>query len=345
MSIIEKAVERLEKLKRAASEAEPETVGQEPVEAKAAPQTPPEPASVAQAQPAASTQAKPPVAHEAAMQLESKAAEAHREPATPSRSSRVIEIDLNHLAKAGMVTPDNPKSMLAEECRVIKRPLIQNARGMGAADIKNANLIMITSSLPGEGKTFNAINLAMSMAMELDYTVLLVDADFSRSTVLSSLGLPREKGLMDVLSGDVDDLASVILRTNVEKLSLLPAGMPHERATELIASEAMARMLDEIATRYRDRIVVFDSPPLLATTEARALASRMGQIVVVVEADRTSRGALNSALATIESCPVKLLLLNKLRHGGAESLYGYGYGYGYGHGDPEGSNQTAGAPA
>lgn len=338
MSIIEKAVERLEKLKRAASEAEPESAGQEgsaaPTTAQRAPQAQ---VSTAQATPAA--------AEEQPLQLESQPVEVSPEPVRPSRVSRIIEIDLHHLAKAGMVTPDNPKSMLAEECRVIKRPLIQNARGNSAADIANGNLIMITSSLPGEGKTFNAINLAMSMAMELDYTVLLVDADFSRPTVLSSLGLPREKGLMDVLTGEVDDLSSVILRTNVEKLSLLPAGMPHQRATELIASEAMARMLDEIATRYHDRIIVFDSPPLLATTEARVLASRMGQIVVVVEADRTSRGALNSALATIESCPVKLLLLNKLRHGGAESLYGYGYGYGYGHGDPEGSKQTVGASA
>lgn len=343
MSIIEKAVERLEKLKRAASEAEPESAGQEgsaaPTTAQRAAQ-----AQVSTAQ-VSTAQATPAAAEEQALQLESQPVEVSPEPVRPSRVSRIIEIDLHHLAKAGMVTPDNPKSMLAEECRVIKRPLIQNARGNSAADIANGNLIMITSSLPGEGKTFNAINLAMSMAMELDYTVLLVDADFSRPTVLSSLGLPREKGLMDVLTGDVDDLSSVILRTNVEKLSLLPAGMPHQRATELIASEAMARMLDEIATRYHDRIIVFDSPPLLATTEARVLASRMGQIVVVVEADRTSRGALNSALATIESCPVKLLLLNKLRHGGAESLYGYGYGYGYGHGDPEGSKQTVGASA
>jgi protein-tyrosine kinase len=338
MSIIEKAVERLEKLKRAASEAEPESAGQE---GSAAP-TPTQQAPQGQAPKAQATRA---AAEEQPLQLESQPVEVSPEPVRPSRVSRIVEIDLHHLAKAGLVTPDNPKSMLAEECRVIKRPLIQNARGNGAADIANGNLIMITSSLPGEGKTFNAINLAMSMAMELDYTVLLVDADFSRPTVLSSLGLPREKGLMDVLTGEVDDLSSVILRTNVEKLSLLPAGMPHQRATELIASEAMARMLDEIATRYHDRIVVFDSPPLLATTEARVLASRMGQIVVVVEADRTSRGALNSALATIESCPVKLLLLNKLRHGGAESLYGYGYGYGYGHGDPEGSKQTVGASA
>lgn len=250
-------------------------------------------------------------------------------PAVPLHSARLIEIDLDRLAKMGMVTPDKPKSTVAEEFRVIKRPIISNAKGLGAAPVEKGNLIMVTSSLPGEGKSFSAINLAISMAMELDFTVLLVDADFSRPSVLNRLGLPPEKGLMDVLAGDVADLGDVILRTNIEKLRILPAGMPHARATELIASAAMAKLLAEAASRYRDRIIVFDSPPLLATTEARVLATHMGQVVMIVEADRTTTGAVEHALSTIESCPVKLMVLNKFR-GHMTGLYGYGYGYGYG---------------
>ena len=144
------------------------------------------------------------------------------------------------------------------------------------------------------------------------------------------LGLPPERGLMDVLAGDVTDLSDVLLRTNIEKLSILPAGMPHQRATELLASENMNRLLKQIASRYSDRIVVFDSPPLLVTTESRVLATHMGQIVLVVESERTTHSSVKQALATIESCPIKLMMLNKSRHSGPGSYYGYGYGYGYG---------------
>lgn len=244
--------------------------------------------------------------------------------------SRMAQIDLQALARAGMVTPDLPRSAIAEEYRVIKRPLLRNATATGAAAIENGNLIMVTSALPGEGKTFSAINLAISMAMELDYTVLLVDADVSRPSVLKQLGLPPERGLMDVLAGDVTDLSDVLLRTNIEKFSILAAGMPHPRATELLASESMNRLLEQIAHRYADRVIVFDSPPLLVTTESRVLATHMGQIVLVVEAERTTHATLKQALATIENCPVKLMVLNKSRQRGPGSYYGYAYGYGYG---------------
>ena len=244
--------------------------------------------------------------------------------------SRTVHIDLAMLAAKGMVTPDQPRTAIAEEFRVIKRPLLRNATDTGPARITNANLIMVTSAMPGEGKTFSAINLAISMAMELDYTVLLVDADVSRPSVFRQLGLPPERGLMDVLAGEVTDLSDVLLRTNIEKLSILPAGMPHQRATELLASENMNRLLKQIASRYSDRIVVFDSPPLLVTTESRVLATHMGQVVVVVESERTTHSSVKQALATIESCPIKLMMLNKSRHSGPGSYYGYGYGYGYG---------------
>ena len=140
--------------------------------------------------------------------------------------------------------------------------------------------------------------------------------------------LAPERGLMDILSGEVDDLSDVLLRTNIEKLTLLPAGMPHARATELLASEAMTQLLEQMSNRYPDRIIIFDSPPLLVTTESRVLATHMGQIVMVVEAERTTHSTVRQALATIENCPVKLMVLNKSRERGPGSYYGYGYGYG-----------------
>lgn len=240
--------------------------------------------------------------------------------------SREVSIDLVRLATMGMVTPDRPRSSIAEEYRLIKRPILKNVIDGGAS---NNKLIMVTSSLPGEGKSFTAINLAISVAMELDHTVLLVDADVSKPSVLKVMGLQPERGLMDVLAEGNYDLSSSLLRTNIPKLSILPAGMPHERATEFLASDAMNRLLEDMASRYSDRVIIFDSPPLIPTTEARVLATHMGQIVMVVEAGRTTNGVLKQALGTIEACPIKLMVLNKARDGGPGGYYGYGYGYGH----------------
>jgi receptor protein-tyrosine kinase len=182
---------------------------------------------------------------------------------------------------------------------------------------------MVTSSLPGEGKTFVALNLAMSMAMELDKTVLLVDADVSRPSVLSRLGLAPARGLLDVISDTRVPLSDVILRTNVDGLSLLPAGAPRDKATELLASDAMQRLLDDIAGRYADRIILFDAPPLLPSTESRVLATHMGQVIVVVESERTPQKSVLQAIATIDACPVVMPLLNKADHSEVGSYYDY----------------------
>jgi receptor protein-tyrosine kinase len=154
--------------------------------------------------------------------------------------------------------------------------------------------------------------------------VLLVDADVASPSVLETLGIPPRAGLLDVLTDPTRDLSSVILRTNVDKLSVLSAGTRDERATELLASDAMTRLVHEVATRYPDRIIVFDSPPLLLTTESPVLATHMGQIIVVVEADQTPSNALRQ-LASVERCPLVLTLLNKARASDIGSYYGYGY--------------------
>lgn len=245
----------------------------------------------------------------------------------PTSVSRRVEIDLDALSAAGIVSPNAPRSQIADQFRVIKRPLIRNAMGKGASVIANGNLIMVTSALAGEGKSFTAINLALSIATELDNTVMLVDADVARPSVLRVLGLPPSPGLLDMVLDESLDMSSVLLKTNIDKLSILPSGLQHQRATELLASDAMIRMLGTMASRYPDRIVIFDSPPLLLTTEARVLATHMGQIVMVVRAETTLQTDVQHALSQIEACPVKLLVLNKARVA-SEGAYGYGYGYG-----------------
>jgi receptor protein-tyrosine kinase len=244
--------------------------------------------------------------------------------------SKKVEINLTALASAGYLTPNSPRTTATDQFRVIKRPLLDNATGKGASMVINGNLIMVTSSLPGEGKSFTAINLAMSLAMELNHTVLLVDADVARPSIMEKLGLEPAPGLLDLLLDKETELSDVLLRTNVPKLTLLPTGRPHPRATELLTSTAMAVLLEDLARRYQDRIIIFDSPPLLLTTEARVLATHMGQILIIVQAEKTLQSQVMHALSTIEACPVKLMVLNQARTRGL-GAYGYGYGYGYGY--------------
>ncbi len=248
-------------------------------------------------------------------------------PSVHSRVARApprhVDIDLAALAKRGYITPEAATSQTADEFRVIKRPIIRNAIGQGGASGKIRNLVMITSALPAEGKTFTALNLAMSVAMEFDSTVLLVDGDVAHPSLPALLGVPNSPGLLDLLTRDDLDVADVLIRTNVEKLTVMPAGSRQRRATELLASEQMANLLRELGSRYSDRIIIFDSPPLLPTTEARVLATHMDQIVMVVAADTTTQHTLSQALATIESCEIVLMMLNKASRTDVGAYYGY----------------------
>jgi receptor protein-tyrosine kinase len=232
---------------------------------------------------------------------------------------RTIELELPALAARGFLNPGDDDSSLANQLRLIKRPLINNCQGKGAAPVRNANRIMLTSALPGEGKSFLALNLAMSIAMERDSTVLLIDADTTRPSLSELLGTHAHEGLMDLLTDPARPVGRALLRTNLDKLAFLPAGKPRPGATELLASELMQQLVDQLASRYTDRILIFDTPPLLAAPEPPVLAGYMGQIVVVVEADRTTHRSARHALAAVASCPVVMSVLNKAgRH---DALY------------------------
>jgi receptor protein-tyrosine kinase len=241
----------------------------------------------------------------------------------PAKRGRHHDLDLAALAAAGFLTPDAPTTQLANEFRVIKRPLIANVKGESAGRVHRANLIMVTSALPSEGKSFTALNLAISIAMELDNTVLLVDGDVAEPALSRMVGLPPGHGLIELLSSHQLSVKDVLLKTNVPKLSIMSAGVPHKRNTELLASKAMTQLLDEMGARYRDRIIIFDSPPLLPTTESRVLATHMGQVVVVVEAERTTHHQVAEAMATIEACPVVMTVLNKATRSDVGTYYGH----------------------
>ncbi len=235
-------------------------------------------------------------------------------------SKNYIAIDLKRLNQLGIVTPDQGKTQVAEQFRIIKRPLLTKAFTK-----KNNNLIMITSALAGEGKSFCAVNLAMSIASEMDHRVLLIDADVGRPTIPDILGFQNKIGLMDILIEDSIDVADVLMKTSIEKLSLISVGSVHPHATELLASQAMLMLLDELAQRYNDRIVIFDSPPVLLTSEARVLAERMGQIVLVVEAERTAQQTLKYAINQFGASSDISLIYNKDRTFSDNEYHGYYY--------------------
>ena len=252
---------------------------------------------------------------------------------TPSRKGgkNVVQIDLVKLQMAGMVTPNADRKRIVEEFRIVKRPLLNAAFASGDSKIRNGNLIMVTSARPGDGKTFSSVNLAMSMASERDINVVLVDADVVNyhrdKSVMSMLGVSERRGLLDVLNDPDTDLSDVLLRTNVPNLSLLPAGSVAINPTELLASNRMGEVVEELAERYPDRVIIFDTPPVLATSEPSVLAMHVGQVVFVVEAEKTSRKAVEASLSLIRSCQHISLVLNKADYeAGTEKFGAYYYG-------------------
>jgi receptor protein-tyrosine kinase len=244
----------------------------------------------------------------------------------PFEAYKSVEIDFDRLEERGMVTPKANRSLIAEEFRMVKRPLINLALAEGEAAVRNGNLIMVTSARPGEGKTFTAINLALSIASERDVQVLLVDADSKQSTMMSELGIDAETGLVDVLAGDEAALEHAVLKTNLPNLMVLPAGRAHPQATELLASREMEALIERLASQSRRRIIIFDAPPVLASSEATVLAQHVGQVVVVVEAEATNRRALEGTLALITGCPTVNLLLNKSKFSLGSEYFGAYYG-------------------
>ena len=250
--------------------------------------------------------------------------------ATVTLPERIVEFDNDALRDAGLLAPTSDEEALAGEYRNLKRPLVAHAFGKRATQIPDGHLIMVTSAFPGEGKTFTCINLSLSMAQEKDTTVLLVDADLAKPHITSLFGVQDEYGLLDVLDGTVPDLTSVILDTSIPGLKILPAGRPREHATELLASQRMEEIVSELGQAEKNRIVLFDSPPLLLTSEAKVLSSLVGQIAMVIKAGDTPRQAVLEALSALPEGKATNLILNQARISGHGSYYGSGSKYGYG---------------
>lgn len=219
---------------------------------------------------------------------------------------------LKHLRDAHMLVPGSGLGpTYADEYRRIKRPLLSNAYGKTASLVDRGNLILITSSLPGEGKSYSAVNLALSIAHERDHTVMLVDCDIVRQGVSRMLGVANMPGLVDVLKHEHLTVGDVLLNTDIHNFTVLPAGTQTEYVTELLASQRMSSIVDEISSRYDDRVIIFDGPPLLPTPESQILVGLVGQIGFVVETGKTPQDIVREALGLIPEDKAIGLVMNK----------------------------------
>jgi len=255
------------------------------------------------------------------------AARRRESPAEGATREQAVAIDQNALRAAGMLPPVHQEHEIAQQYRRIKRPLINNALGRGVAQLASGNIIMITSAVPGEGKTFMSLNLALSMRLEEDITVLLVDGDVVNPRFTQILGLESRPGLLDLVKDPALSAEMAILPTDLPGLSVLPAGRQEANATELVASARMHQVVSKLGSDNPARLVLFDSAPLLVTTESQALAHFAGQVVVVVHADQTPQHVVFDALETLaEDKPVFLVLNQITRHSHSGYYYEYGSG-------------------
>ena len=251
-------------------------------------------------------------------------------PVVDGDSFRVVQIDRAAMRDAGLIAPESENKLFEDEYRVIKRPVLSNAFGPNAHTVEDGFVVLVTSAISGDGKTFTCINLALSLAKEQDTSVLLIDADVPKPHISSLFDAQDEPGLTDYLEGQVNDIDDVILRTSIDGLAILPAGKSREHATELLSGRRMADLLHDIHRRNPKQLILIDSSPLLQTTESRALAAISGQVILVVRAGVTPKDAVLDAVSTLDPDRPTNLVLNQVRFGRDKGYYSSYYGGGYG---------------
>jgi protein-tyrosine kinase len=234
-----------------------------------------------------------------------------------------LKIDSEALRAGGYLPEKDKDRQFADHYRRIKRPLIEKALS-GDASGGESRIIMIASAVPGDGKTFTSINLALSMALERDISVLLVDSDVSKQHITDIFGLRDQKGLLDALTDESLDPESLIVPTSSRGFSILPAGRRVEGTAELMSSNRMRQIVMILCARNPRRILLLDSPPLLITNEGRALVKLAGQVVLVVRAGETPRHAVQAAMGMFDEKQAGGLILNQVKVGLTEKYYGYG---------------------
>jgi exopolysaccharide/PEP-CTERM locus tyrosine autokinase len=231
-------------------------------------------------------------------------------------------IDLNAVNRHVVCIAD-PLSSVAEQYKKLR------VRILNATKNDFLNTIMVTSSDIGDGKTITSINLAVTIANEIDHTVLLVDSDLRNPSIHKYLGIESRHGLSEYLTDKVK-LSDVLIKTGIGKLVFLPAGNPPENPAELLSSEKMKRLVQELKLRYKDRYIIFDSSPMLVAADSLSLANYMDGIVFVIQAAHTSEKSAEQAISLMKGCNILGIVFNNVPQYLTKSLYPYYYHYGYG---------------
>ncbi len=247
----------------------------------------------------------------------------------PVQTGVVAEIDTKRLRQEGFIEPGSAPTILSEEFRLAKRQVLLSAfGGRSSPPIPGARCMLTCSAQPNEGKTYCSINLALSMSNERDLEVVLVDADVAKPEVLSTLGIQGGPGLMDAIADPSLDAERLLIRTSLPNLLILPTGSRTHDDTELLASDRTREVIERLLTANPRRIIIIDTAPALAASPASTLAHHVGQIVMVVRADKTGENELREAVELLDGCDHIQLLLNRATYSGANQKLGYYYGYG-----------------
>ena len=238
-----------------------------------------------------------------------------------------VDLDQAALFEAGLVTDSEDASRLRDEFRRLKWPLLEVAQTRQLPDANSGRLLMVTSAVPGEGKTFTGFNLAVALADERDSMVVLVDADIAKPKLTHSLGLQARPGLADFLADERLEIHDILVGTSVPNLRIVPAGRFNTHAPELIGSQRMRQLLTQLDAACANPTVLFDSSPLLVTNAGQVLSGLVGQIVMVVKADATPQSAVTEALSMLKKNASVGLVLNQSRPTFGSHLYGEYYGF------------------
>lgn len=314
MSIIERAMLKAQR-KKASEAAESAQTRSEPL-----------PASEAPAGPARASTVEP-------TQSSQRSRLADNASMTERDMKRIVEIDFDRLRSLGRLAPVHDSHQMEEEFRRIKWPLLGALAGRGGAAPARNNVVLVTSAVPSEGKSYTSLNLALSIVRDREMRVILVDGDVALPGLTPTLNLEGALGLNDVLDDPTMDVNDVIYRTTVDGLLFVPAGRWHEQSPELVAGSRMPQIIEELSRRVGNGIVIFDSPPLLATNEAQVATRYVGHVLVVVRADKTEQREVKDAVALIDKSTPVSAVLNCVEASMLGKYYGQrSYGYGYGHG-------------
>jgi protein-tyrosine kinase len=248
---------------------------------------------------------------------------------TPVRSDEInehtIHIDTDSLGYAGLIDCTQPYNRIAEEFHIVQHNLVRQSFGANGATLPRGNLVMVTSALKGEGKSFTSINLAGDIARQGDRRVLLVDADPKPDGLGQKLGVSAARGLLDLAQDRKFDVEQFVIGTAAQRLDVLPLGGNQQASAELLSSRRIGEILEQLGTRYADRLIIVDSPPCLSSSSPHALASAVGQVLLVVAANSTQQADVEAALDLVRGCQHVSLLLNKIAPWTGHSFGSYAY--------------------